>query len=178
MWSSSPPPPAPAGHWWSESICFGKGSLSRTTSNGFPRVSMFGWSSSVWPNMLSTQHCIVEVTCFHIKVDKCSKFILISKSANCIARAGLLPFCKMPVPSPLLFWVISAICPAAWCSLSWAPQNVARRLIEVRVEKWVESQMALYLTCRTNKHRVGALPIMFHHSILSTLHMACHIPGI
>lgn len=62
--------------------------------------------------------------------------------------------------SPCYFeWCLSSaelphiVCPG--------PSNM-RRLIEVKGEKWVESQMAFYLIYKTNKHRVGPLPFMFH----------------
>lgn len=184
FWCEFPTPPPLVGYW-SESICFGKRVFVWDHFQWFP------YTAHVRLIFISlTQHASCTALYsggdmfsyqrgqFCHSVCKCLKFILILKSANCIARAGLLSFCKMPVLPPQFFWVISAICLAAWRSLSWSPQHVARRLIEVRVEKWVESQMALYLTCKTNKHRVGALPIMFHHSILSTFHVACDISGI
>lgn len=81
---------------------------------------------SVWPNTLFVQCCITGVTCLCIKADNsarvcnCSKFILISKSINCIARAVLLSFnidcgrSALPAPAPpnvlLSAWLPHSLC--------------------------------------------------------------------
>lgn len=132
----------------------GKLSLSGTTSDGFPLLFMFCWSSSVslthffhtmlynWGDMSLYQSR--QLCCY---VCNCPKFILILKSINCTARVALLPISTLtPKCLPFLPTApLNAVCLAATLSLSWPQQCVARRLIDLRVEKWVESLMTSYI---------------------------------
>lgn len=167
---------------------FGKLSLSGTTSDGFPLWIKFCWPSSVsltqhsfctvlynWGDMSlyqSRQFCpclqLLKVY-FNIKV-----YQLYCKGGFAFLQHRLREV-RPPCPCSS---ECAVVCLAVSQSLCWPPKHVARRLMEVRVEKHVESWMALYLIHKTNRHKVGPLPFMFHHNIPSTLHTPHDISGI
>lgn len=147
-------------HWIWELSCLGPPQMAPFTVQvllifGQPGPALFlhsaaqqGWqvSASV---QIGLSFCLqVFNVCFNMKA--CQLYC-----------KGGLAFCqhRLHNASPL------SPCSFEWClssaqlphSLCPGPSNMGR-LIEVKVEKRVESQMAFYLLYKTNKCRVGPLP--------------------